>query len=144
LESESRDVDDGDDNMDVVCGVAVMKGQLYVAAIYDRINVGDCRVRLGLTPSEFVAELRRQLDAGRVLAFTQAYERRRQVRFSAIWTPRTIRHWAAGHGMSKYALLNRLDDYSAANVPLACVTAYVNHHDDQLGGGALMFAALWR
>ena len=115
-----------------------------MAAIYDRINLGDCRVRLGLTPTELGAELRRQLDAGRVLAYTQAYERRGHVRFSAVWSPRTTRHWAAGHRLSKYALLNRLDDYSAVNVPLACVTAYVGGDDHQPGDGALMFAALWR
>ena len=121
-----------------------MKGQLYVAAIYDHINLGDCRVRLGLTSTDFAAELQRQLDAGRILAFTQAYRHRRQVRFSAVWSPRTTRHWAAGHRLSKYALLNRLDDYSAANVPLACVTAYVDSDVDEVGRGALMFAALWR
>jgi len=115
-----------------------------VAAIYDQIKVGDSRVRLGLTPGEFGDELQRQLDAGRILAFTQAYERRGSVRFSAVWSPRTTRYWAAGHRMSKYALLNRLDDYSAANVPLACVTAYVDNHDDGAGGSTLMFAALWR
>ena len=54
--------------------------------------------------------------------FTQAYERRGQVRLSAVWSPRTTRQWAAGHKLSKYAILNRLDDYRAANVPLACET----------------------
>jgi len=126
------------------CAVVVVKGQLYVAAIYDRINLGDCRVHLGLTASEFAAELRRQLDTGRILAFTQAYERRGRVHFSAVWSPRSTRYWAAGNQMSKYALLNRLDDYSAANVPLACVSAYVDDDEDVGGGGSLMFAALWR
>jgi len=123
-----------------------MKGQLYLASIYDRINLGDCRARLGLTADEFGVELRKQLDAGRVLAFTQAYERRGRVRFSAVWSPRTTKNWAAGHQLSKYTLLNRLQDYSAANVPLACVTAYVVDSDDRgaRGGGILMFAALWR
>jgi len=123
----------------------VTQGELYVAAIYDRIDLGAGRVRLGLTSTEFGDELRRQLDAGRVLAFTQAYERRAEVRFSAVWSPRTSRHWAAGHRMSKYALLNRLAEYSAADVPLSCVTAYVvDHDDDDVGAGTLMFAALWR
>ena len=123
----------------------VLKGRLYVASIYDRVNLGDCRVHLGLSSGEFSAELRRQLDTGRILAYTQAYERRGQVHFSAVWSPRTTRHWAAGHGLSKYALLNRLSDYSAANVPLVCVTAYVDDDDEHVGGGgALMFAALWR
>lgn len=122
--------------------VVVSKGRLYVAAIYDRVNLGDCRVHLGLSSAEFAAELRRQLDTGRILAYTQAYTRRGRVHFSAVWSPRTTRYWAAGHRMSKYALLNRLEDYSAADVPLVCVTAYV---DDNMGdSGALMFAALWR
>jgi len=115
-----------------------------VAAIYDRIDLGEGRVRLGLTSSEFGDELRRQLDDGRVLAFTQAYERHGQVRFSAVWSPRTSKHWAAGHQLSKYALLNRLADYGAADVPLACVTAYIVDLDDNQGAGTLMFAALWR
>jgi len=131
----------------------LLKGELYVAAIYDRVDLGDSRVRLGLTSGEFGVELRRQLDAGRVLAFVQAYGRRQQrgggrsaVHFSAVWTPRTSRHWAAGHELSKYALLNRLDDYSAAGVPLTCVTAYVvdRDDDDDDDDGTLMFAALWR
>ena len=126
-----------------------MEGALYVSAIYDRINVGDGRVRLGLTSVEFADELRRQLDSGgRVLAFAQAYRRRGLVRFSAVWSPPTSERWAAGHRLSKYALLNKLADFADADVPLTCVTAYVvDHAGDDVDGddaGTIMFAALWR
>jgi hypothetical protein len=66
------------------------------------------------------------------------YEQRGLVRYSAVWTPKTSRHWAASHALSKYTILNKLVEYSSINVPLACVAAYAD--DD----GGLYFAALWR
>lgn len=117
---------------------SALQGQLYVAAIYDKLYLGDSRVRLGLSAADFSDELERQLAAGRVLSYVQAYEQRGLVRFSAVWTPKTSRHWAASHAMSKYTVLNKLVDYAAVNVPLVSVAAYVD--DD----GGLYFAALWR
>ena len=121
----------------VVQSVVEYKGQLYVAAIYDKIYLGDGRVRLGLTLNEFSEELEKQMEGGRVLAYVQSYETRGLLKFSAIWSPKTSRYWAVSQMMTKYTLLNRMIEYSAVNVPLTCVTAY--NIDD-----VLYFAALWR
>jgi CubicO group peptidase (beta-lactamase class C family) len=128
-----------------VQSVTEYQGQLYVAAIYDKAHqhqqLGDGRVRLGLTTGDFAAELERQLNAGRVLSYADAYEQRGSVRFSAVWSPLGVstRPWAASHSLSKYTLLNKLVDYAAINVPIVCVAAYVDDDD-----GGLYFAALWR
>jgi len=121
----------------VVQSVAEYKGQLYVTAIYDRIYLGDSRVRLGLSLAEFSEELELHLASGRILSYAQAYESRGLVKFSAIWSPKTTHYWAVSQTMTKYTLYNKLIEYAGVNVPLACVTAY--HVDD-----VLHFAALWR
>lgn len=116
-----------------------VQGRLYVAAIYEHLNLGDSRVRLGLSSTDLADELQRQLSVGRVPFYLQAYDDHRgRVRFSAVWTPKTSRHWAASQAMTKYTILNKLIDYSALNVPLVCVAAYVD--DD----GDLYFAAIWQ
>lgn len=121
----------------VVQSVTEYKGQVYVAAVYDKIYLGEIRVRLGLTLDEFTEELERQLASGRILSYVQSYENRGQLRFSAVWSPRTTRYWAVSQAMTKYMLLNKLHEYAVVNVPLSCVTAY---HNDEV----LYFAALWR
>ncbi len=123
----------------VVQAVTEYKGKLYIAAIYDKLNLGAYRVRMGLSPAHFTAEFERQIRAGRILSYVQAYMRRGVVRFSAIWSATTTRAWAARHDMSKYTLLNAVMDYAEINVPLACVTAYM-----PIGSDIVHFAALWR
>lgn len=121
----------------VVQSVTEYKGQVYVAALYDKIFLGEIRVRLGLTLDEFTEELERQLTSARILSYVQSYENRGQLRFSAVWSPRTTRYWAVSQAMTKYMLLNKLHEYAVVNVPLSCVTAY---HNEEV----LYFAALWR
>ncbi len=122
----------------VVQSVTEFKGKLYVAAIYDKLNMGEFRVRMGLSAMHFTSEFEKQVQAGRILSYVQAYSHKGVVKFSAIWGARTSSMWAARHDLSKYALLNRLFEYAEINVPLACVTGY--QHKD----GGISFAALWR
>ena len=121
----------------VVQSVTEYRGKLYIAAIYDYINLGEIRVRMGLKLGEYTAELERQLKSGRILSYVQSYEHSGVLRFSAIWMARTTKAWAVSHGMTKYTLLNKLQDYADADVPLACITAYND-------GENANFAALWR
>lgn len=121
----------------VVQSVAEFKGRLYVAAIYDKFFIGDGRVRLGLTLEQLNDELNRQVANGQILSYVQAYTNRDRLKFSAIWSPRISKHWAVSPAMTKYTLLNRLYQYSLANVPVACLSSY---HTD----GITYFVALWR
>lgn len=121
----------------VVQSVTEYKGQLYIAAIYDKIFLGELRVRLGLSLAQFEEELELQVLSGRVLSYVQAYENHGLIKFSAIWSPRTTKYWAVSQSMTKYTLLNKVLEYAAVNIPLACVTAY--QQDD-----ILFFTALWR
>ena len=122
-----------------VQSVTEYKGKVYIAAIYDKLNLGVYRVRMGLSSTHFTAEFERQVRAGRILSYVQAYMRRGVVRFSAIWTATTTRAWAARHDMSKYTLLSAVLEYAEINVPLSCVTAYM-----PIGSNIVNFAALWR
>ena len=121
----------------VVQSVAEFKGRLYVAAIYDKFFIGDGRVRLGLTLEQLNDELNRQVANGQILSYVQAYTNRDRLKFSAIWSPRISKQWAVSPAMTKYTLLNRLYQYSIANVPVACLSSY---HTD----GITYFVALWR
>jgi len=121
----------------IVQSVVEYRGQLYVTAVYDRIYLGDTRVRLGLSLEEFAEELEHHLLSGRILSYVAAYEMRGLVKFSAIWAPKTTRYWAVSRTMTKYTLYNKIEEYAVVNIPLACVTAY--HVND-----VLHFAALWR
>lgn len=121
----------------VVQSVTEFRGHLYVAAIYDRIHLGEYRVRMGLTVEEYSLEMQRQLTSGRILSYVQAYDHQGVVKFSAIWTPSTTKAWASSHAITKYTLLNKLQGFAAVNVPLRCLTAYLEND-------VVTFAALWR
>ncbi|ESN96345.1 hypothetical protein HELRODRAFT_163396 [Helobdella robusta] len=82
----------------VVQSVSEYKGQLYVAALYDKIYIGNGRVRLGLTLKEFSNELKMQMSKGQVLSYVQAYKNRERLKFSAIWSPKTSKLWAEWDG----------------------------------------------
>ena len=122
----------------VVQSVTEFKGKLYVAAIYDKLNIGAFRVRMGLTRAQFAKESEKQVRSGRILSFVQAYTHRGIVKFSTIWTVRMTSQWAAKNDMTKYTLLNKLCEYAEVNVPVACITGYQD--DDE----HINFAALWR
>ena len=119
-----------------VQSVTEYKGRVYVAAIYEKIYLGDIRVRMGLTRDDLAEELNMQMKRGRILSYIQAYQRLGRVRFSAIWIPQTTFAWAVSDSMTKYTLLYKLQQYADVDVPLSCVTCYVE--DD-----TLKFAALW-
>ena len=117
--------------------VTEYRGRLYVAALYDKLNLGPFRVRMGLSPEQFVTESEKQVRSGRVLSYIQAYIHRGLVKFSTIWTVRTTPVWAARHDMTKYTLLNKLYEYAEVNVPVTCITGY--QEDEHV-----KFAGLWR
>ncbi len=123
----------------VVQSVTEYRGKVYVAAIYDKLNLGPYRVRMGLSATHFSSEFERQVKLGRILSYIHAYMRRGVVRFSAIWTAATTRAWAAQHDMSKYTFLSKMSEYAEVNVPLTCVTAYL-----PLGSSVINFAAVWQ
>ncbi len=119
-----------------VQSITEYRGKLYVSAIYHKMSLGEVRVRIGLTRADFTEELERQIKFGRILSHVQAYEHRGLVKFGAIWVPQTTSAWAVSHSMTKYTLLYKLQGYAEVNVPLTCVTAYVEDEHVQ-------FAALW-
>ena len=121
----------------VVQSVTLYRQKLYVSAIYDKLDVGEFRVRMGLTPQQYKTEFKKQVQRGRGLTYVQAYKYKGLVKFSAIWCKQQTTAWAASQDMTKYALLNRLHQYAQANIPLHCITGY---HD----GNLVNFAALWR
>ena len=121
----------------MVQSIAEYRGRLYVAAIYDKIYLGEFRVRLGLNVTDYTAELQRQTAAGRVLSYVQMYEYKGMLRYSAIFDPMTSSRWATAHDLTKYSLLNKVQEYAQVNVPLSCITGY---HD----GEGFIFTALWR
>lgn len=121
----------------VVQSVTDYKGRLFVTAIYDQVDVGEFRVRLGLNSQQYKEELQVQLRHGRTLSYVHVYEHMGVVKFSAVFTPVTSAVWATGQDMTKYALLNRLHEYGELDVPLRCMTAY---HD----GDIVKFTALWK
>ena len=121
----------------VVQSVAIFRRKLYISAIYDKLDVGEFRVRMGLTPEQYKEEFEKQIQRGRGLSYLQAYKYRGFVKFSAIWCTQQTTLWAAGQDMTKYALMNRLNQYAVANVPLRCVTGYHVRN-------VVQFAALWK
>ena len=120
-----------------VQSVTEYKGRLYVAAIYQQAPVDEIRVRMGLTLQQYQDELLVQTKRGRMLAYVQAYEHHNTMRFSAIFLPMTTSVWATSQQMTKYTLLNKMQDYCQINIPLVCVTGYYD-------GQYVEFAALWR
>lgn len=121
----------------VTQSVTEYKGKLYIAAIYDKLQLGSFRVRMGLTPAQFVVESEKQVRGGRILSHLQAYTHHGLVKFSTIWAVRMTSDWAVRHDMTKYTLLNKLYEYAEVNVPVTCITGY--QEDEHV-----RFAALWR
>ena len=117
--------------------ITEFKGKLYISAIYDLLDLGEFRVRMGLGVTQFGKESQKQVAAGRILSYVKAYTHNGEPRFSAVWGARTSSQWASRYGVTKYGLMNQLFDYAETNLPLTCVAGYMEE-------GVETFAALWR
>ena len=121
----------------VVQSVHEFKKRLFVAAIYDKVFIGEGKVRMGLDLGQFSQELTRQAEQGQIPSYVQTYNSKGRLKFSAIWSPKTSQYWAVSPSMTRYSLYNKMVDYSSIDLPLSCLAAYKHNFNT-------FYVALWR
>jgi hypothetical protein len=115
----------------------VVGGQRLFTALYDKANVGSYFTLTGMTQDEYQTQFTANVNAGRRLAYVDAFMEAGVPKLSAIWNQQDSGNWVARHGLSSADYQTDFTTFLGQGYLTRCVTGYED------GAGNALFAALW-
>src|SRR5262249_46321552 len=113
-----------------------INGARYYAALYEKKDVGSFFAKSFLTPADYQLEFNANAQAGRKLAYLNAYTYNGSPRIIAIWYQKAAANYVARHGLSGSAYQAEFDAELANGYLTRALTGYEEN-------GQARFAALW-
>ncbi len=117
--------------------VVSVNGQRSYTALYEQTNIGSFMAKSFMTPSEYQQEFNQNQQAGRQVAYLNAYLHNGQPRFTAIWNAVANGPFKARHGLSSSQYQQQWDANTQQGFQTQLVTGYQQ-------GNTSRFAAAWR
>lgn len=115
--------------------VVSLSGQRYYTALYEKRNVGSFILKSFMTPAQYQAEFNKNVQAGRRLAYLNAYTHQGSPRIVAIWQ-QAAPTFVARHGMSSSQYQAEFNKNLGAGRLTRAVTGYESSNQHR-------FAAFW-
>lgn len=116
--------------------VVSVNGTRRVTALYDKADVGKWIAKHKIPSSEYNNEFKTNKEAGRYLAYLDAYKHDGSVYFSAIWNSVRYGAYEARHGLSSGQYQKEWENWTKSGYRTRLVTVYE-------ADGGHTFAALW-
>ena len=116
--------------------VVSRNGNRTHAALYEHKNVGSFWTKNFMTPGQYQSEFNANAQAGRELAYLNAYRHGNGVRFTAIWHQNGASPSSARHGMTGGQFQAAFDQHLASGYLTRAITGYEV-------SGSVRFGAYW-
>lgn len=116
--------------------VVSVNGQRSYTALYEKTNIGSFMAKSFMTPSQYQEAFNENKQAGRQVAYLNAYLHNGKPRFTAIWNSLTNGSFKARHGMSSGQYQQAWETTSQQGFLTSIVTGYEQ-------GNSSRYAAVW-
>jgi hypothetical protein len=113
-----------------------LSGTRTYAALYEKRDVGSFFVKSFMTPAEYQTQFEQNIQAGRRLAYLNAYTHLGSPRIIAIWQQKPAAPFIARHGLSSSQYQAEFDKNLSNGFLTRAVTGYEE-------GDSQRFAAFW-
>ena len=106
-------------------------------SLYEKTNIGSFVVKSFMTPAQYQQAFNQNKQAGRQVAYLNAYVHNGQPRFTAIWNSATNGSFKARHGLSSGQYQQQWEDNTQQGFLTRIVAGYEQDN-------TIRFAAVWR
>jgi len=111
-------------------------GTVFVAALYDKVNVGGWTASMQMTAAQYQTAFTTNANAGRRLAYLDVYVSGGQPLFSAIFDSTAIGSWAGRHNQTALDLQQNQDTFHGQGLRTRLIAGYQS-------GSTANFGSFW-